>query len=116
MLDFSLKPFSCVSVSQGFCGIYAITLQSQQKPLLCHCFSHFLHNIQLEVPEKDKKLIQRWGHGAAAVTVNSDCVEVILFGGFNKASSLIADTVAVRFGECFSGLHFECYICYTKVG
>ena len=64
--------------------------------------------------EKDKELLQRWGHGAAAVTVNSDCVEVILFGGYkefsliadtvvgerNKKSSPIADTVVVRFGEC----------------
>ena len=53
------------------------------------------------VPEKDKKLIQRWHHGAAAVTVNPDCVEVILFGGWNiKNGSYIADTVVVRFGEC----------------
>ena len=49
--------------------------------------------------QKDKKLIQRSRHGAAAVTVNSDCVEVILFGGWDKNHSLIADTVVVRFGE-----------------
>ena len=48
--------------------------------------------------EKDKKLIQRWGHGGAAVTVNSDCVEVMLNGGRDKNHSLIADTVVVRFG------------------
>jgi len=53
------------------------------------------------MPEKDKKLLQRWCHGMAAVTVNSDCVEVILFGGRNKDDSLIADTVIVRFGEYF---------------
>ena len=35
----------------------------------------------MQVPEKDKELIHRHRHGAAAVTVNSDCVEVILFGG-----------------------------------
>ena len=52
------------------------------------------------MPEKYKKLIQRLGHGAAAVTVNSDCVEVILFGGVNKNGSLKADTVVVRLGEC----------------
>ena len=61
----------------------------------------------MEVPEKDKKLIQRSGHGAVAATVNSDCVEVILFGGLNKDGSLIADTVAVRLGEFFSVLHIE---------
>ena len=52
------------------------------------------------VPEKGKKLKQRWCHGAAAVTVNSDCVEVILFGGYDKNSSLMSDTVEVRLGEC----------------
>ena len=54
------------------------------------------------MPEKDKKLIQRADHGAAVVTVNSDCVEVILFGGWNKGCSCVADTVAIRFGEFFS--------------
>ena len=51
------------------------------------------------MPEKDKKLIRRYGHGAAAVTVKSDCLEVILFGGFKKGS-LMANTVVVRLGEC----------------
>ena len=52
------------------------------------------------MPEKDKKLIQRQQHGAVAVTVNSDCVEVIFFGGLDKNVSLMADTVVVRLGEC----------------
>ena len=51
------------------------------------------------MPEKYKKLIQRQGHGAATLTVNSDCVEVILFGGYDKQDSLIADTTILRFGE-----------------
>ena len=51
------------------------------------------------MPEENKKLIQRFSHGAVAVTVNSDCVEVILFGGYNKKNSLMDDTVVVRFGE-----------------
>ena len=58
------------------------------------------------MPEKEKKLIQKWCHGAAAATVNSDCVDVILFGGWSKGDSCMADTVAVRFGECFSRLSF----------
>ena len=64
------------------------------------------------MPEKDKKLLERWGHGAAAVTVNCDCVEVILFGGRNKGGSGIADTVVVRFGECFTVplIGIECYV------
>ena len=53
------------------------------------------------MPEKDKKLIQRFDHGAAAVTVNSDCVEVILFGGQRIfRGSLLADPVVLRYGEC----------------
>ena len=52
------------------------------------------------MPESDKKLMQRRCHGAAAVTVNSDIVEVIFFGGYNKDDSLMADTVVVRWGEC----------------
>ena len=53
------------------------------------------------MPEKYKKLIQRYGHGAASVTVNSDCVEVILFGGKRKfRGSLLADPVVLTFGEC----------------
>ena len=39
-----------------------------------------------------------------------------MFGGVNKNTSRIADTVAVRFGEYFSVLHLsiECFICYIK--
>ena len=39
---------------------------------------------QLQVPEKYKKLLQRDGHGVATFTANSDCVEVILFGGCDE--------------------------------
>ena len=54
------------------------------------------------VPDKDKKLIQRYGHGAAAVTVNSYCVEVIIFGGLKKqGGSFVADPVVLTFGKCF---------------
>ena len=49
--------------------------------------------------EKDEKL-KRWGHGAAAVTVNSNCVEVILFGGKKLVESYIADPVVLSFGKC----------------
>ena len=59
------------------------------------------------MPEKDKKLIQRVGHGAAAVTINSDCVELILFGGMNNKASYIADPVVLRFGKCIGVLGVE---------
>ena len=53
------------------------------------------------MPGKYKKLIQRCGHGAAAVTLNSDCVEVILFGGLIViGGSTISDPVVLRFGTC----------------
>ena len=53
------------------------------------------------MPEKDKELIKRYRHDAAAVTVNSDCVEVILFGGKKKPreSLIIASPVVLRFGQ-----------------
>ena len=60
------------------------------------------------MPKKDKKLIQRFGHGAAAVTVITDCVEVILFGGQkNREGSFIADPVVLRFGKCIRVLGGE---------
>ena len=55
----------------------------------------------MEVPEEDKKLIKRWHHGGTAVAINFDCMEVMLFGGWNKNGSLVADTVVVRFGKCY---------------
>ena len=60
------------------------------------------------MPEKDKKLLQRYGHGAAGVTVHSNCVEVILFGGQKKGLP-IADPVVLRFGEYDSMLFVICY-------
>ena len=63
--------------------------------------------MQVQVPANVKKLIQRYGHGASAVTVNSDCVEVIVFGGW-KDVSVIADSVVLTFGKCiFSVLGME---------
>ena len=58
----------------------------------------------MHVPEKDKKLIHRYGHGAAAVTVKSDFVEVIVFGGWKKGLSIVADTVVLTFGKCIRDL------------
>jgi len=57
----------------------------------------------LEVPEKDKKLLQRYGHGAVAVPLDSISTEVVIFGGLNQDGSRIADTVVVRFGKIITG-------------
>ena len=67
--------------------------------------------VQLQVPEKYKKLLQRDGHCAAKLTANSDCVEVILFGGRDECDSLMADTTILRLGECFrvSKIHLTCH-------
>jgi len=52
------------------------------------------------VPDKKKILLQRHGHVAAAVTANykNKNIDVIIFGGWNKDSSLVADTLVVKFG------------------
>ena len=62
--------------------------------------------MQVQVPANVKKLVQRCGHGAAAVTVNSDCVEVIVIGGW-KGESIIADPVVLTFGKCIRVLGME---------
>ena len=60
------------------------------------------------MPEKYKKLIQRFCHGAASVTINSDCVEVILFGGRKElCESFLADPVVLTFGECIRVLDMD---------
>jgi len=52
------------------------------------------------VPKKDKKLLQRFNHGAAALTVNSDCMEVISFGGKKMLGEPpLAEQVVLRFGR-----------------
>ena len=58
----------------------------------------------MQVPEKYKELLQRFGCATATLTVNSDCLEVILFGGYDRNISLMADTTILRFSEyvvCF---------------
>ena len=53
----------------------------------------------MQVPEKYKELLQRSGRATATLIVNSDCVEVILFGGYNRNISIMADTTILRFSE-----------------
>ena len=61
----------------------------------------------MPVQEKDKQLIQRCGHSAAAVTVNSDCVEVILFGGDKELFGAFDADPVVTFGKCIRVLGIE---------
>ena len=51
------------------------------------------------MPSKYKKLIQRYDCGAATFTVNSDSVEVILFGGYDKYDSSLPGTTVFTFGK-----------------
>ena len=43
-------------------------------------------------------LLERYDHGAAALSVSSECVEVILFGGITERHSRMADTAVLVFG------------------
>ena len=48
-------------------------------------------------------MLKRWGHGAAALSVSSECVEVILFGGRSKIGGTnLANTAILRFGRSYS--------------
>ena len=42
--------------------------------------------------------MERFGHGAAALGVSSECVEVILCGGLTEGHSRVARTTIVGFG------------------
>ena len=51
-------------------------------------------NISLQVRVENKKMLKRIRHGAAALSVSSECVEVILFGGMGE----MTDLAVFRFG------------------
>ena len=55
------------------------------------CFVHYFHIILhkdysyslllLQVRVKDEKMLERYGHGAATLSVHSECIEIMLFWG-----------------------------------
>ena len=46
------------------------------------------------------KLMQRYDHSVAPLTISPECIEVVLFGGQQKfGGSPIADTTVLRFGK-----------------
>ena len=50
----------------------------------------------------NKKLMERYSHSAAPVTISPECIEVVLFGGIQKLlGSNISDTAVLRFGKVF---------------
>ena len=53
-------------------------------------------------------MLERYCHGAAALSVCSECVEVILFGGrSDHLENVVANTAVLRFGRsCYKELYF----------
>ena len=55
----------------------------------------------------EKNLLQRFRHGAAALTAGSGCAEVIVFGGRKEPEGPhIADSVVLRFGILMWRIYF----------
>ena len=48
---------------------------------------------------KDNNMLERYCHGAAALCVSSECVEVILFGGRNEFPGTDLANTVLRFGS-----------------
>ena len=49
-----------------------------------------------------EKLLDRYGHGATAISISSECVKVILFGGKSELlESESADIAVLRFGRSY---------------
>ena len=73
----------------------------------------------MQVPESNKKLVQRYGHSAAVLTISPQCIEVVLFGGKQSRSLLaphIADTAVLRFGKISIKVFSRITECYCDYG
>ena len=58
--------------------------------------------LLLQVRVENKDMLKRMYHGAAALSVSSECVEVILFGGRSKTHGTdLANTAVLRFGRSY---------------
>ena len=59
---------------------------------------------------RDKNLLERCGHGAATLSVSSECLEVMFFGGQNDFlyEAKLADTAVLRFGR-FYKLYYDLF-------
>ena len=59
--------------------------------------------LLLQVRVENKDMLKRMCHGAAALSVSSECVEVILFGGRSKmVGNDLANTAVLRFGRSYN--------------
>ena len=74
---------------------------------LVHYFHIILHkdysySLLLQVRGKDKKILERYGHGAATLSVHSECMEIMLFGGKNSLyGSKLVNDVVLGFGRSY---------------
>ena len=58
--------------------------------------------LLLQVRVKNKEMLKRYVHRAAALSVSSECVEVILFGGRSEMLGTdLANTAVFRFGRSY---------------
>ena len=58
--------------------------------------------LLLQVRVENKDMLKRMSHGAAAFSVSSECVEVILFGGRSEVGGTdLANTAVLRFGRSY---------------
>ena len=58
--------------------------------------------LLLQVRVEYYDMLKRMCHGATALSVSSECVEVILFGGRSKmAGTDLANTAVLRFGRSY---------------
>ena len=64
-----------------------------EETLMCYVS----YTIIMQVPVYNEKLMQRWGHSAAPLTISPACIEVVLFGGVQRHH--ISDTTVLKFGK-----------------
>ena len=58
--------------------------------------------LLLQVRVENKDMLKRAYHGAAALSVSSECVEVIMFGGWSETRGTdLANTAVLRFGRSY---------------
>ncbi len=75
----------------------------------------FIHNTQIKM--NNKKMLERCYHCAASFSINSDCNEVMIYGGRNSfySSEMMSDTAVLRLGKSFISLYMFHSVFYINV-
>ena len=48
----------------------------------------------------NNRILHRYGHSAASLAINPNCIEVVMFGGrSSEEGPLLQQTAVLRFGE-----------------